>query len=112
MHEFSLVKKEVERVLPKVNGEKVSRVVFFLGRLAHGTPRSIEEAFKIAARDSVLSKAKLEVVKIEPKVKCSSCGKVFSVNEEINLSCPGCQSKTNELVCGQECYIDSIEVKN
>lgn len=112
MHEFSLVKKEVERAAAKVNGKKVGKVVFVLGKLAHGTPQSIKEAFKIAAQDTSLCKAKLKVVAVEPKVKCSNCGKVFSVNKEINLSCPECKSKSNELVAGEECYIDSIELEN
>lgn len=111
MHEFSLVKKEVERAIAKVNGKKVSKVVFVLGRLAHGTPQSIKEAFKIAAQGTALATAKLEVITVEPKVKCSKCSKVFSVDKEINLSCPECKSKSNELVAGEECYIDNIELE-
>ena len=111
MHEFSLVKKEVERAIAKLNGKKVKKVRFLLGSLAHGTPQSIREAFKIAAGGTALSNARLEVIAVEPRVKCSSCGKVFSVTEEINLSCPDCNSKSNELVSGEECYIENIEVE-
>ena len=112
MHEFSLVKKEVQRALAKLNGKKVTKVRFLLGRLAHGTPESIREAFKIAAKDTALSGARIEVVTVEPKVKCNSCGKSFSVAKEINLSCPSCSSKSNELISGQECFIENIEVED
>ncbi|MDD5005847.1 MAG: hydrogenase maturation nickel metallochaperone HypA [Candidatus Omnitrophica bacterium] len=111
MHEFSLVKKEVERIKNKIEGKKVSSAVFFLGRLAHGTPDSIREAFKIASVNTPLAHAKLEVKRINPKVKCLSCGKIFSLTREINFSCPLCNSKSNELIAGEECYIDSIEVE-
>ncbi|MDD5292017.1 MAG: hydrogenase maturation nickel metallochaperone HypA [Candidatus Omnitrophica bacterium] len=112
MHEFSLVKKEVEKALGKVAGKKVSRVKFLLGRMAHGNPQSIREAFKIAAAGTALSGAELEVVVVEPKVKCGGCGKVFNVDKEINLSCPHCNSKSNELVSGEECYIENIEIED
>jgi len=112
MHEFSLVKKEVERVIAKVNGKKVKKVRFLLGRLAHGTPQSIKEAFKITTKDTILSTANIEVIVVEPQVKCNNCGKVFSVTKEINLSCPDCNSKSNELASGEECYIENIEVEN
>ncbi len=109
MHEFSLVKKEVDRLRDKVKGKKVSKVIFFLGRLAHGTPESIKNAFKLATDNTPLSGADLKVVSIEPKVKCSSCENIFVIEGDINLSCPKCGSKSNELISGEECYIDSVE---
>jgi hydrogenase nickel incorporation protein HypA/HybF len=110
MHEFSLVKKEVERIAHKINGQKVSKVVFSLGRLAHGTPDSITQAFKTLSVGTTLSEAELQVVSIEPKVKCLSCGAIFGVEKELSLSCPRCGSISNEVIAGQECYISSLEI--
>jgi Zn finger protein HypA/HybF involved in hydrogenase expression len=144
MHEFSIVKKEVERTLLKVKDRQVSKVVFLLGRLAHGTPQSIRQAFQIACQDTSLAKAELEVITVQPRVKCSNCFKVFTplenfmehkgnsltgftpienfmehkgisltgftVDKKINLSCPDCHCPTNELISGEECYIDSVEL--
>ena len=111
MHEFSLVKKEVERLREKVNGKKVSKVVFSLGRLAHGTPSSIRDAFLVATSDTSLSGAELEVLSIDPKVKCLTCGYSYNVEGDIKLICPECGSESNELIAGKECYVDSIELE-
>jgi len=112
MHEFSLVKKEVEKAIRRTEGKKVTKIKFLLGKMAHGTPQSIREAFKIAAKDTAMSNVELDVVVVEPKVKCSGCGKVFNVDKEINLACPHCNSKSNELVAGEECYIENIELED
>lgn len=112
MHEFSLVKREVEKLQKKVGNRDVKKVVFFLGRLAHGTPNSIREAFKIAVFNTPLSNTKLDVKTIEPKAKCSSCGKIFRIQKNMNFSCDRCGSKLSDLISGNECYIDKVEVEN
>lgn len=112
MHEFSLVKKEVERLKDKVNGKKVNKVVFSLGRLSHGTPQSISQAFKTIAVDTPLSNAELQVLDIEPKVKCQSCGEIYGAEGDVKLTCAHCGSDSNEVIAGQECYISSIEVED
>jgi len=112
MHEYSIVKKEVERLSHKINGKKVNKVVFSLGRLSHGTPDSITAAFQSAIVDTPLAKAKLQVLNIEPRVKCLSCGKISQVVGDLNLNCIKCGSFSSELVQGEECYISSVEVED
>lgn len=112
MHEFSLVRKEVELLQSKVNGKRVNKVIFCLGGLAHGTPESIAQAFKIATVDTPLSEAELQIKIIEPKLKCSSCGNVFNVDKKPVFSCLACGSNLNEIISGQECSIDSVEVED
>lgn len=111
MHEFILVKSEIERVLSRIEGRKVKKVVFSLGRLAHSTVDSITEAFQLAANNTPFADAEFEVANIEPQVKCSACGNIFGVEREIDFSCPKCESKTNELIAGNECCIGSIQVE-
>ncbi|MFC1645879.1 hydrogenase maturation nickel metallochaperone HypA [Candidatus Omnitrophota bacterium] len=112
MHEFSLVKKEVDRLKDKVNGKKVNKVVFSLGRLSHGTPQSISQAFKTIAVNSPLSSAELQVVDIEPKIKCQSCGEIYGAEGGMKLTCVQCGSGSSEVIAGQECYISSIEIED
>ena len=110
MHEFSLVKKEVERIKDKIGPKKVAKVTFVLGKLAHGTPESIKQAFKVASIDTNLEGAKVEVIVKEPELKCLSCNNLFKVTGELKLSCPKCDSTSNEIVSGEECYVESIEL--
>ena len=112
MHEFSLVKQEVQRIMKQIGSKKVGKITFLLGKLAHGTPESIKKAFEVATQDTNLSNAKVEIIVIEPKIKCSSCGNVFNTENELKLSCPKCSSFSNELISGNECYIKDIELDN
>jgi hydrogenase nickel incorporation protein HypA/HybF len=112
MHEYSLVKKEVNHLREKLNSKRVNRVFFSLGRLAHGTPQTIKEAFRIATIDTPLSGVKLEVLTVDPKVKCSFCGNIFGVDGEITFSCPQCGSTKNEVIAGKECHIEKVELEN
>lgn len=111
MHEYSLVKKEVERIKAAANGKKVTRVIFHLGRLAHGNPESIRQAYSVATAESDLSGAEVEVVSIDPKIKCGDCGTVFGVEKKDAFSCPSCGSYAGELIAGDECYIEHIEAE-
>ncbi len=114
MHEFSLVKKEVDHLKSKINGKKISKIVFSLGRLSHGTPQSITEAFQTIAADTPLSNVEFEVVSIDPRAKCLSCGEVLNseVSNNMELTCIKCGSNSSEIISGEECYISSVEVEN
>ena len=112
MHEFSIVKKEVDKVNQKANGKKVSKAVFFLGRLAHGSVDSIAEAFRMASANTPLSQARLEIVHIEPRIKCSGCGVELSFASDMGFACLQCGCASHELITGKECHIESIEVED
>lgn len=111
MHELKLIQDELRRVRPSIDGKKVSKVVFMLGRLAHGTPDSIKQAFYVAAVDTPFASASLEVVSVEPQVRCSCCGNTMHIERDIELFCPMCSAQTNELIAGNECHIERIEVE-
>ena len=109
MHELSLVQQEVAKASKKIKEKKVHKIFFSLGKLAHGTPESIKEAFSLAVSDTPLFGAEVVVNVIEPKVKCSSCGYEFASDREITLACPKCRSTSTEVVSGKECCIDHLE---
>ncbi|MFC1753186.1 hydrogenase maturation nickel metallochaperone HypA [Thermoproteota archaeon] len=112
MHELSVVEKEVQKLKSKINGKTVSKVTFSLGKLAHGTPDSIRAAFELASEKCGLAKVECEIVTVDPKAKCLSCGEIVSISELVDFSCPECGSKSSELIAGQECFIDSVEVQD
>lgn len=111
MHELSIVKKEIEKANQKANGKKVSKAVFFLGRLAHGSTDSITEAFRMASANTPLSEARLEIVHIEPRIKCSGCGMELNTLSAMDFACPQCGCTSHELIAGKECHIEHIEVE-
>ena len=112
MHEFSVVKKEVDKVNQKASGKKVSKAVFFLGRLAHGSVDSITEAFRMDSVNTPLSQARLEIVNIEPRIKCSGCGIELSIENDMDFACLQCGCTSHVLFTGKECHIESIEVED
>jgi len=109
MHELSLVQQEVAKASKEVGSKKVHKVIFNLGKLAHGTPESIKEAFSLAVPNTPLFGAEVVVNVIEPKVKCSSCGYEFNSDREIALACFKCKSTSTQVVSGKECCIDHLE---
>lgn len=111
MHEYSIVKREVERILGIAKTKRVNRVVFSLGKLAHGNPESIKAAFTLAATGTSLSNVPLDIVNVEPKVQCLECKAVYACSKNLNLICPECGSALSELIAGEECRVERIEVE-
>ena len=109
MHELSLIQQEVQRVSKEAGEKKVHKIFFNLGKLSHGTPESIKEAFSLVVHNTPLFGAEVIVNVIEPKIKCASCGHDFTEDKKIYFKCPKCYSSSIEIVSGKECSIDHLE---
>ena len=112
MHELSLIQKEVARAAQQVGKKKVRTVFFSLGKLAHGTPETIRNAFSMSVPNTPLMGAEVIVTVIEPRVKCSSCGYEFKAENTLDFHCPQCSGSSTEIVAGKECYIDRLDIEN
>jgi len=109
MHELSLIRQEIERFVREASLKKVKKIYFNLGRLAHGTPESIKQAFSLATVDTPLFGAEVIVNIIEPKIRCSRCGYDFLEDKKFIFKCPKCYSTSIDVVAGKECSIDHLE---
>ncbi|MBU4312857.1 MAG: hydrogenase maturation nickel metallochaperone HypA [Candidatus Omnitrophica bacterium] len=113
MHEIGLVDDiiSVIRARLKASGEdsKVKKVNILIGELEHVTPDHFEFHFRERAKGTSLENAELSFKKVVAKFKCKGCKKEFSGREGLN-GCPGCGSKTNDIIAGSGISVESVEI--
>lgn len=113
MHEIGLVDDIVSviRARLKVTGEnsKVKKVNILTGELEHVTPEHFEFHFRERTKGTGLENAELSFKKVVAKFRCKSCRKEFSGEEGLN-GCPGCGSKTSDIIAGSGIKVESIEI--
>lgn len=100
MHEYGLMEAVVERALEECRahgGLSVDRVRVDVGAFALASPESLETAFEIISRGTVLEGAALEIRQIPGRAACEACGFSGSpadlgLEDEppVPLLCPSC----------------------
>jgi hydrogenase nickel incorporation protein HypA/HybF len=111
MHEIRIAEDLSVIVLETAKKEKLSKVTrvnISFGQLVQIVPDIFESAFREIVRDSVAQDAELDIEIIPVKMKCSSCGSDFQVNDNL-FSCKICGSTAVAIIQGKELFIKSIE---
>ena len=113
MHETSLIQytlDAVERRALVMGIRHVKRVCLVVGDLRGALPDLMQYGFKILARSRPLfSDAVLEIESKNVVLRCSRCGREYSVEEFHGVTCPDCGAPDYTVVQGNELYIDSFE---
>jgi len=112
MHEYPITVRIIEiaeEYAKKNEADKVVAINLVVGDYSGYVSSSIELYFDIIAQDSLCKDAKLQIERIKPKLKCSSCGELF-LREPYTFTCPHCKGEGAPTDIGQEFYIKSIEV--
>ena len=112
MHEYPITVRIIEiaeEYAKKNEADKVVAINLVVGDYSGYVSSSIELYFDIIAQDSLCKDAKLQIERIKPKLKCSSCGVLF-LREPYTFTCPHCKGEGAPTDIGQEFYIKSIEV--
>ncbi|MEA1927319.1 MAG: hydrogenase maturation nickel metallochaperone HypA [Candidatus Auribacterota bacterium] len=111
MHEWSIADNLVKLIVPAAEREElssVSRVVIRVGVLQQIVPESLELAFDMLSRETVISGAELRIEMIPLRARCRACGIEFG-GTEFAFTCPDCGKIDPEIISGKELYIDYIE---
>jgi hydrogenase nickel incorporation protein HypA/HybF len=112
MHEYPITKRIIEvaeEYAVKNNAAEVKVIHLVVGDYSGYVASSIELYFELIAEGSLCGKAKLEIERVIPKLKCSGCGELF-VRKPFSFECPYCGKEGTPTEIGQEFYIKSIEV--
>jgi hydrogenase nickel incorporation protein HypA/HybF len=72
---------------------------------------SINLYFEIIAEGTLCEKAKLNIERVKPKLKCTRCGEYFE-RRPFSFECPSCKGEGEPTEIGKEFYLKSIEIKN
>jgi hydrogenase nickel incorporation protein HypA/HybF len=113
MHELSIVLSIVdiaEEEAQKAGVDNFSKIVLEIGSQSGIVLEALHFAWSSGVKDSVLSKAKLEVSQIQAIARCEECQHEFNA-ETLYDSCPRCNDAFTELISGKELKIKSLELE-
>ncbi len=124
MHEFSAACSIVETALQAArehSATKVNAVNIEVGEFTFLVPEQLEFNFEIAAKDTILEDAKLNITKVRGTLECDDCGfegeseSAHELPPEIAvfapLKCPRCGGSSTKIVGGKEFFITNIEAE-
>ncbi len=111
MHELSIASEIISVVtaqLAEYHGAKVVRVKLRIGTHAGVETDTLAFCFPLAASETPLAGAELEIESSPLAISCAECGKR---HETETLQCPQCGPGDVEIVGGRELDIVSIDLE-
>ena len=111
MHELSLMAQVFEIIKEtkdKYCLEKITRVELKVGELTCVEKSALEFAFSAFAASNNLVDSKLKIDLVKARAKCANCNLAFRVKWEDRV-CPNCNSYCQQLLSGEELYLNKIE---
>ncbi len=112
MHELSIVQGIVDvakKETQKHYGERVDVIYLEIGELAGIEFDSLEFAWPIACKGTVLESAIKKIHKIPGKGQCLECNQIFRMTK-IYDSCPKCNSPFKRILSGKELKVKRLEI--
>jgi hydrogenase nickel incorporation protein HypA/HybF len=111
MHELAL-SHQICRVAREHTppGRRLIKVVVECGPMSGVVPEALEHCFPIAAADSGLDGARLELVRLKAAAVCAGCGGDVEVASMWD-TCPGCGHGPLTVRDGRDLRVVELEVK-
>ena len=112
MHELSIalgIVKIAEDERSKAGADRVESIDLEIGRLSGVELNSLEFAWPIAVKDTVLEHAKKNIDVIDGWAKCLECEEEYSIVHAYD-GCPACQGYFKDIIRGKELRVKSLEV--
>jgi hydrogenase nickel incorporation protein HypA/HybF len=113
MHEMGIAMQIVEISIASIpedmENARVEKVNLKVGKLSAVVPESLRFCFQIAAQDTPLYGADLNIEEIPIIARCSDCLIEWTISEPV-FRCRECGSGSLEIISGRELDIHSIEI--
>ena len=113
MHELPITQKIVkiaDEHCRENGGSRVLKVNMVIGDYSGYVGEAIRTYFDIIAEGTLCEGASFEFTKVEPKLRCRQCGKLFK-KQLLSFECPYCGGPGEKSEGGSEFYIDTIEIE-
>ena len=114
MHELSIacsIVEAVEENLPSPNAQ-VLKVFLKVGKMSGVVKDALLFSFEIAAQDTKVQGATLEIEELPVIVHCSKCARNSELGNPPIFRCENCGESTANIIQGKEMEIVSIEIED
>lgn len=112
MHEMSLAEgilQLVEETARREQAAQIKTIFVEIGRLSCVEPEALKFCFDSVSRGSMAEGARLEIIDIEGRARCSGCGENVSMQESYD-ACPLCGHHPLQALSGTEMRVKEIEI--
>ncbi|MGI8761512.1 MAG: hydrogenase maturation nickel metallochaperone HypA [Jatrophihabitantaceae bacterium] len=108
MHELAVAQSVIEAITAKTGEDRVQEVRLEVGRLSGVSVDSLRFCFELAAAQTGVDGARLDIEEPAGRARCLTCGEEFLLADLILLC--ACGSADVRVLAGAELRILSIEV--
>lgn len=109
MHELGIAQAIVDTVAETVGEARVTRIVLEVGALALVLPDALRFCFDLAAADTAVAGAALEIVETPGRARCRACGGEVRLLQAFGRC--ACGESDLEWLAGEELRIKTVEVQ-
>jgi hydrogenase nickel incorporation protein HypA/HybF len=114
MHELSIACSIVEMVEEHLESEnsRVTKVMIQIGKMSGVVKDALLFSFEIAARETRVTGARLEIEELPVIVHCDKCNKNSQLETFPIFRCGYCREPTGNILQGQEMELVSMEIED
>ena len=113
MHELSIAVSLIEAACDEATRRGSPRVLALhlrLGRLSGVVREALEFSFDLAAADTAIAGARLEIEDVPVTVLCPACEQERQLESVQHFHCPVCGAATPEVLHGRELELVAMEI--
>jgi hydrogenase nickel incorporation protein HypA/HybF len=110
VHELSLCQRIYEIADRSRDGRSVEVVRLRIGDLRQAVPDTLTYCWGLLTDSTPLAGSVLEIERIPVEFRCTTCGSVTRVGEDLDLACPSCGGIRVEILAGEEFVLDSMDL--
>jgi hydrogenase nickel incorporation protein HypA/HybF len=110
MHELSVVENLLGLALKYADGAPVTDLYIVIGQLSSFVDESVQFYWDIVSEGTPAAGSRLHFRRIPAEMQCADCGQQYRLRED-QFACPNCGGANVRLLCGNEFYLDAVEVK-
>ncbi len=112
MHELAITTSILDIALRHAGeASRITDVHLVIGELSSMIDDSVQFYWDIISQNTIAEGAALHFRRVAAELSCDLCGRRYGLREQPDLACPDCGSTRISVVCGEEFYLDSIEVE-
>lgn len=112
MHELPITQSILDislRHAHDANAQRITDIHVVIGQLSSFVDDAIQMYWDIISDGTIAVGATLHFRRIPAEIRCEQCQQTYSIRER-DFICPHCGSCRGEVICGDELYVESIDV--